>query len=90
METCQEIVDDLSYPRLHRKYNAIDIGKENAGADTEAREKMYFINNFAVRVTWCENGYYENDEGVETDKLIYCEKLMKSFGHGMVDFLDVY
>lgn len=82
MRTCKDIIDDLSFPKSFRNQYAIELGKEKEGVDKESREKMYFVNNFIIKVTWCEHGFCENEEGADTEQQIYTQKLIKSYGHG--------
>ena len=59
---------------------------EDQDDEFEIPEKMYFINNFVIKITWAEHGQVNTGGDVHEsgDHLIYFGRLVKSYGHGMV------
>ena len=70
----------------------MEIKKAGDQGDIEVPEKMYFINNFVIRITWGEHGPLNTGEDIHEsgDHLIYFGRLVKSYGHGMVTLFILF
>ena len=64
----------------------MEITKDEDQDEFEIPEKMYFINNFVIKITWGEHGQVNTGGDIHEsgDHLIYFGRLGKSYGHGMV------
>ena len=87
IEICREIIDEYSFPPVERRHHPKSISAAENDEDVndnlataEIKEKIYVINNFIIRVTWCDGGI--NDSGIETGAQVLSQKLSKNYGHG--------
>lgn len=88
-DICKDIIDDLCLPPNERKFKAIDIGMgeeedtsfERAQQTKPDPQKLYFVNNFMIQLT-----YYPS--GDNTSAIVPEHKLYKTLGHGIADPYD--